>query len=118
MGWSRDGYTFVTALRIEERALYECEEDLRQAIEDCLGQENRLVRLRTKPQDIHHTETSAQAEPGELEIVTARIMGPNEGRLLRESVDGLLEKAVASTAQAIERDEAAATALRAAIRGT
>jgi hypothetical protein len=115
VGWSRDGYIARFPLWVEERALSECEEELRQVIADVLNQHDS-VTVGLKPSVVTRTETSHDAEPGELEILTARMLSPDDAQALKETVTPFLESAMQSSNRLIQIDEAAGAALREAFR--
>jgi len=115
LGWSREGYIARFPLWVEERALYECEDELRQAITDVLkAQETVVVGL--KPMVVTRTDSSTNAEPGELEIVTPKMIEPAEAVEMKRVVTPLLQSAMEATDRLIDADNKAADALRDALR--
>ena len=115
VGWSREGYIVRFPLWVEERALFECEDELRQMIADVLA-EHESVAVGLKPSVVTRTETSHDAEPGELEIVTARMFSPDDAVALKQNVTPFLERALQSSGRLVQIDEAGGEALREAFR--
>lgn len=109
--WSRSGYVASFALWVEERALLECEDELRQVIADAL-EEQEVVTVGLKPM----VQSKGEApEHGWLEIVTPAMINPAEALTMKRSVTQFLTSAVEATNQLVEADEAAAQELRAAL---
>jgi hypothetical protein len=115
LGWSREGYIARFPLWVEERALYECEDELRQAIADAL-EAHETVTVGLKPMVVTRTESSSNAEPGQLEIVTQEMIEPAEAVAMKRTVTPLLASAMEATDRLIEDDNKAAEAFREALR--
>jgi hypothetical protein len=115
IGWSREGYILRFPLWVEERALYECEDELRQAIADAL-EAQETVTIGLKPMVVTRTDSSANAEPGELEVQTPKMIKPAEGVAMKQAVTALLLSAMETTDRFIKEDNQAADALREALR--
>jgi hypothetical protein len=115
LGWSREGYIARFPLWVEERAVYECEDELRQAIADAL-ESQETVTVGLKPMMVTRTESSSNAEPGELEIVTPKMIEPAEAAHMKQAVTSLLLSAMEATDRLIETDNKASDALRDALR--
>src|SRR4051812_26299437 len=114
VSWSREGYVLVAPLWVEERALYECEKALRQAVVDALA-EQPSVSLAFSPMVVERTEASTSSNPGVLEITTPKMISAAAASKLRKSVTLLLRNAMAETQRLIEADEVALNDLLAAL---
>ncbi len=114
--WSPGGdYIMRFPLWVEERALHECENELKQAIEDAL-EDTTVIAIESEPMVVTRTEGSTNAEPGELEIVTLGMIDPDEAVEMKRAVTPLLQSAIEATDRLIEADNEAAEALREALR--
>jgi len=114
LSWSSDGYVARFALWVEERALLECEDELRQLIADSLeGQQ--VVKVGLSPMV---KEPNAAPEHGWLEIVTPTMLNPAEAVAMKRALTPFLLSAIEATNQVAEADEAAAKELRAALGKT
>ncbi len=78
--------------------------------------EHESVAVGLKPSVVTRTETSHDAEPGELEIVTARMLSPDDAVALKQNVMPFLERALQSSGRLVQIDEAGGEALREAFR--
>jgi hypothetical protein len=116
ISWSREGYVLRAPLWVEERALYECEEALRQAVVDALAEQSS-VSLGFSPMVVERTEASSSSNPGELEITTPKMISAAAARRLRKSLTLLLRNAIAEAERLKDADESAANDLLAALYG-
>lgn len=115
LGWSREGYIARFPLWVEERALYECEDDLIRTIDDAL-EAHSTVTVGLKAMVVTRTESSTDAEPGQLEIVTQELIAPGEAVVMKQAVTQLLISAMEATDRLVEQDDKAAEALKEALR--
>jgi hypothetical protein len=100
---------------MEERALFECEDELRQVIADALPA-HESVSVGLRPCVLTQTSSSSSAEPGQLEIVTRTMITPVEAVAVKKAVTPFLESAIETTDRLAEQDKEAADAVRAAFR--
>ena len=115
MGWSQDGYILSVTLWVQERALHESRAELEQAVEDALA-EFEVVLVRTSPMETRRDSSGTQSDPGELEIVTRRMMTPDAAKGLRVAVSKVLRSAVEETDRQAEADDEAAKLVLKALR--
>ncbi len=115
MGWSREGYILSVTLWVQERALHESHAELERAVEDALA-EFEVVLVRTSPMEIKRDSSGTQSDPGELEIVTRRMMTPDAAVPMREAVSKVLRDAIEETDRRAEADDAAAKLVLEALR--
>lgn len=106
MGWSAEGYVLRVPLWAQERPLHESQSELRQAVDGALA-EFDVVSVSVSPMELSHSDGRADSEPGELAIVTRRMMSPQAAGALRESVSVVLTKAVEAADQGEEADQEA-----------
>jgi lactate dehydrogenase-like 2-hydroxyacid dehydrogenase len=105
------GYVTRFALWVDDRALFECEDELRQLIADSL-EAQQVVEVGLEPMT---REPNQAPDHGWLKIVTPTMINPAEALAMKQSVTAFLLSAIEQTQELVKADEAAAAELRAAL---
>lgn len=115
LSWSSHGYVLRAPIRLEERAAHECRAELASAIRAVLVGHD-VVSITASPMEITRSATGASSEPGELEIVTSRMIDSEEAVELRDAVLQVLRSAVEETDRVAGEDKQSADLILAALR--